>query len=218
MKKILFSLLALSLVLTGCKEEKNPPLSVSDINTYVILKGQVSYESNVVLIPNQTYPEVNDGYRAADTLPVQAGLRVEARVDYGMYKDGVALNRFITFSALTNAQGEFAIKVPVPATIPNFAIADLTMQSFYLDNYPIPNWTTVPVMIGMYEIQYPSYEILYKRVYFDGNLPTIFAALPVNIVASQDTTYSREYFLGTELIYNPGMVPTIIGTPFIVVP
>lgn len=151
----------------------------------------------MVLIPNQTYPEVNDGYRAADTLPVQAGLRVEARVDYGMYKDGVALNRFITFSALTNAQGEFAIKVPVPATIPNFAIADLTMQSFYLDNYPIPNWTTVPVMIGMYEIQYPSYEILYKRVYFDGNLPTIFAALPVNIVASVlDPEYRREPVLG----------------------
>lgn len=220
MKKILFSVLALAMILTSCKEEKNPPLSISDINTYVALTGQVSYESNVVLVQNQTYPTVFDNYLIRDTIPVKAGLRVEARVDYGMYKDGTALNRFATFSGVTDANGAFRIQIPVPAKSNAFSIAGLSMESFFLDNYPIPNLTSVPVTIGAmaYTINYPSYEIIRKRVYFDGQLPNLFAAIPINIIASSDTTYVREYFLGGELITNPGTPATVPGTPFVVLP
>lgn len=218
MKKILFSVLAVALVMTGCKEKENAPLSISDINTYVTISGQVLYESNIELIPNQTTPGIYDGYRAIDTIPVKAGLRVEARVDYGMYKDGVALNRFISFAGVTDATGSFSLRIPVPSTMNNFAIADLSMQTFHLDNYPVANIITVPFTYGTYTYYRTSYEIVYKRVYFDGQLPNLLAALPMNLAASTDPNYVRNYFLGTELIINPGMPVGIPGTPFIVLP
>lgn len=214
-----FVLCTFVLLMTGCKEEKNPPLSMSDINTYVAITGQTLYESDLVLVPNQTYPQVNDYFLTRDTLPVRAGLRVEARVDYGMYKDGTALNRFATFSGVTDSQGMFRIQIPVPAKMNTFTIADLTMESFFLDNYPIPVLTTVEIDMGWGGlIPYPSYEIVRRRVYFDGQLPTLFTALPVSLVASPDTTYIREYFLGTELIINPGADAMVPGTPFVVIP
>ena len=218
MKKILFSVLALALVMTGCQEAKNPPLTIADINTFVTISGQVQYESNIELVPNQTTAGIFDGYRAIDTVPVPAGLRVEARVDYGMYKDGVALNRFISFSGVTDANGSFKIRIPVPSTMNNFAIADLSMQTFHLDNYPIANMITVPFSYGSYVYYRTSYEIVYKSVYFDGQLPNLVAALPVSITSSTDPNYVRDYFLGTELIFNPGMPAGIPGTPFIVLP
>ena len=218
MKKILFSVLAIALVMTSCKEEKNPPLMLADINTYVTLTGQVLYESNIQLIENQTTPGIYDGYQVIDTIPVQAGLRVEARVDYGMYKDGTALNRFVSFSGVTDSLGMFSIQVPVPATMNTFAIADLSMQTFYLDNYPVAQMINVPFTYGTYVFYRTSYEIVRKRAYFDGQLPTLFAALPMNITASSDTTYVRDYFLGAELIINPGMSTFVGGTPFVVLP
>ena len=219
MKKILYSVLALAFVLTGCKEEKNPPLSMTDVKTHVAITGQVMYESDLVLVPNQYYPNVFDYFQVVDTLPVKAGLHVEVRVDYGMYKDGTALNRFATFSGLTDSTGFFRVEIPVPATMNTFVVADLKMESFFLDNYPIPNPILVPVTYGgMYSIDYPSYEIIRKRVYFDGNMPTLFAALPASLVASPDTTYVREYYLGAELITNPGAPANITGTPFVVLP
>lgn len=220
MKKILFSVMAMAFVLTGCQEVKNPPITMADVKTHVAITGQVMYEANLVLIPNQTYPNVNDYYQVRDTLPVRAGLRVEVRVDYGMYKDGTALNRFATFSGVTDATGSFRVEIPVPDKTNNFTIADLKMESFFLDNYPIPNLTSVPVTIGTmaYTINYPSYEIIRKRVYFDGNMPNLFAALPASLIASPDTTYIREYYLGSELITNPGAPATTVGTPFVVLP
>lgn len=47
------------------------------------------------------------------------------------------------FYGETDSLGMFHIKIPVPAKSNNFAIASLTMQSFNIDNYPIPNLTTV---------------------------------------------------------------------------
>lgn len=219
MKKILFSVLAIAtMVMTGCKKEENPPISLSDINTFVTISGQVLYESNIELIPNPTAAGIYDGYRAIDTVPVKAGLRVEARVDYGMYKDGMALNRFISFSGVTDSTGTFSIRVPVPSTLNNFAIAELAMQTFYLDNYPVANMITVPFSYGTYVYNRMSYEIVYKRVYFDGKMPNLVAALPLSITASTDPNYVRDYFLGTELIFNPGMPVGVPGTPFIVLP
>lgn len=218
MKKILFSVLAVALVMTSCKKDENPPLSLSDINTFVTISGQVLYESNIELIPNQTTPGIYDGYRAIDTLPVQAGLRVEARVDYGMYKDGVALNRFISFAGVTDSTGTFTIRIPVPSTMNNFTIAALSMETFYLDNYPVAEMITVPFSYGSYVYYRTSYQIVNKRVYFDGQMPNLLAAMPISIVSSSDPTYVHNYFLGTELIFNPGMPIGVPGTPFIVLP
>lgn len=185
MKKNLFLVLAAGLLLAGCQEKQTPALSIDDITTFATISGTISYEMAVDTVPDAMLSMTVVKY---DTLPL-TNQTVEIKVDASQYSQNV-WGIYKTFSAVTDSLGHFDIQVPVLANATNFAITEIALRPFYLNNYRVatPTYTYDPMTY--------TYKVIYNftdgQVYFDGVLTTIMA--PANIYAG------RTYFLGNELI------------------
>ena len=180
MKKHFIALLAIAFVFVGCQEKENPALTLDDITTFATVSGSISY-GHIKGVTDDRSAVVYDTLKLVDQV-------VEIKVKSSLYSNGGG-NTVQTFSARTDANGVFNIRIPVLANANNFTIQEMSIRPFYIAEFPYsvasqefdPNtftWVT-------------RYSIVKHQVYYDGalNLPFPGIIYP-----------NRTYFLGNAFI------------------
>jgi hypothetical protein len=142
-----FSILAMALVFTHCKDEKQSELSLDSFEQFVTISGKVVYSTGVDTTSTDYTMEV---------LKPAAGRKVFVEVGYADYKPGSAGTKI--FETETDSIGAFSIEIPTtPLGLPTAAIRMEEFTDFYSEYVKMEDGKPVfKTRLRRYELIFPA--------------------------------------------------------------
>ncbi|NLK48236.1 MAG: hypothetical protein GX296_05445, partial [Bacteroidales bacterium] len=140
-----FSILAMALVFTHCKDEKQSELSLDSFEQFVTISGKVVYSTGVDTTSTDYTLEV---------MKPATGRKVFVEVPYASYKPGSAGTKI--FETETDSVGAFSIEVPTTPLGINAGIRMEEFTDFYSEYVKMEDGKPVfKTRLRRYELAFP---------------------------------------------------------------